>query len=110
MAGPSTSTNAPSISTTIHKQELAELDQYIDCEIASRLSASGMTWRKLDACFKWRALKAYLATLNIAEGSDAYEQARSLLKLSDFASAVEYDARSQKIVRVNHELFSMVRL
>ena len=63
-----------------------------------------MTWRKLDACFKWRALQDYLRSLGVREGDPAYVRARELLRGGKLAAGVvEYDACAARITRVAHE-------
>jgi hypothetical protein len=98
---PSTDKDAVVVMVT-HAQELTDLDKFIDGEIEGRLAAANMTWRKLDTCFKWRMLQAYMKERGLAEGSDAYVLVRELLRTHQLTS-VEYDCRGQAVTRLNHE-------
>ena len=84
-----------------HAQQLVELDRFIDGEIDQRLGAPNMTWRKLETCFKWRALQEYLTQLGLPLDDPAFAQARELLRAHELTS-VEYDAPSRAITRINH--------
>ena len=91
---------APAVDT--HAQQLVDLERFIDGEIRDRISAPTMTWRKLEACFKWRALQDYMAARGVASDSATFARIRDLLR-SQQLTAVEYDAKSQAIRRINHE-------
>lgn len=84
-----------------HAQEMAALDRFIDNEIRDRVGAPNMTWRKLEACFKWRALQDYMVARGVTAGCAAFAQVRGLLKERQL-DAVEYDAGARKIKRINH--------
>jgi hypothetical protein len=60
--------------TQTHAQEMVALDRFIEGEIRDRVRAPNMTWRKLEACFKWRALQDYMAARGIASGSSDFQQ------------------------------------
>ena len=90
----------PAVDT--HAQQLVDLERFIDGEIRDRISAPTMTWRKLEACFKWRALQDYMAARGVASDSATFVRIRDLLR-SQQLTAVEYDAKSQAIRRINHE-------
>ena len=94
----------PQVPPPDHAKDLAELDTYIDGEIAARLASVSMTWRKLDQCFKWRMLQAYLRERGEPDGGSAYGVVRELLRTGQLTS-VEYDCVRQVIARLNHELF-----
>lgn len=93
--------HAPPRTFVTHAQELAALDRFIDNEIRDRVGAPNMTWRKLDACFKWRALQEYMVARGVTAGGAAFAQVRGLLQERQL-DAVEYDAGARKIKRINH--------
>jgi hypothetical protein len=77
-----------------------DIQDYISEDITKRLAAPNMTWRKLDLCFKWQMLQTYLAKRGIDESDSRYEHVRGLLR-SGLLASVDYDARSQCIMRMN---------
>ena len=89
-----------------HANELEDLERFIEDEMERRKTSFGMTWRKLDKCFKWQALKDHLVFLGFtySEKSDLYKQVEALLKSNDLATSasVEYDKEEKKITRINH--------
>ena len=91
----------PVVPVVSHAQEMVELDRFIDGEIRDRIGAPNMTWRKLEACFKWRALQEYMSARGITSTNAAFSQVRGLLQERQLDS-VEYDASSQKIRKINH--------
>jgi hypothetical protein len=78
-----------------------DIHEYISDDITKRLSSPTMTWRKLDLCFKWQMLQAYMSKRGIDEPDDSrYEHVRGLLRGGSLSS-VEYDAKRQCILRIN---------
>lgn len=92
---------APKAGVDSHAQQLVDLERFIDGEIRDRIGAPNMTWRKLEACFKWRALQDYMAARGVASDSATFSRVRDLLRAQQL-TAVEYDARSHAIRRINH--------
>jgi len=79
----------------------ADIQEYISDDITKRLASPNMTWRKLDLCFKWQMLQAYLSKRGIGEGDPRYEHVRGLLR-SGVLLSVEYDSKCQRVSRVNN--------
>ena len=77
------------------------LNVFIEDEISRSLNASGMTWRKLGACFKWQKLKTHLASLGVGSTDVLHLRTLELLK-SNALTDVEYDSKIKAVVRVNH--------
>jgi len=88
--------------SNLHAQELIDLDRFIDGDIAQRLDAPNMTWRRLDACVKWRLLKDYLTRLGISEEGEQFLKVRMLLRDRKLTS-VEYDTGCREVMKINHE-------
>jgi hypothetical protein len=76
--------------------------QFIEDDIERR--ARGLTsWKKLDMCFKWKAVVAYLKE---RDGTTAEEEDRLLgLVRSKKLLDVEYDAFSGRIVSLGPDSF-----
>ena len=77
------------------------MNSFIDVEISKRIGAPNMTWRKLEVCFKWRALQEFLRARGVPEGSENHALVRRLLQAQELTD-VEYDAATRAIVRINH--------
>ena len=85
----------------------ADLEAFLEREIAERISRVNITWRKLELCFKWAKLRDYLGRRGIGADSDAAGMVRSLLRDKQLMN-VEYDARGQVITRLNHDKCSHI--
>lgn len=86
-----------------HANDLEDLQNYIDDEMERRKTSIGMTWRKLDKCFKWQAMQAHLD--DVGATNDIRRRAGELLKSNELATSVEYSKVDQKILRINHPEF-----
>ena len=93
-----------------HANDLEDLDKYIDNEIELRKTAIGMTWRKLDKCFKWQAIQTHLESAGIGPEDELYKRAEELMKSNDLATSVEYNKEEKKIVRINHPDFKLLEI
>ena len=100
------STEAPKPKT--HATELEDLDKFIEDEMEKRKTAIGMTWRKLDKCFKWKALKEHLVSLGFAPADELYKRVETLLKSNDLSTTVEYNREEKKITQINHPDLSLM--
>lgn len=89
------------------EQAHAELEAFLEQEIAERISRSNMTWRKLELCFKWAKLRDYLGRRGLGTDSDAAQMVRSLLRDKQLLD-VDYDARGQVVTKLNHEKCSYI--
>ena len=85
--------------------ESDDLDAYITAEIDRRLSSATMTWKKLDACFKWRMLRDYMSACGASSAANE-AHVRGLLVKGELVG-VQYDARVKRITRVNHDADSV---
>lgn len=85
-----------------HANDLEDLDKFIEDEMERRKTGIGMTWRKLDKCFKWQALKDHLMSLGVSSTDELYKKVEALLKSNDLATTVEYNKEEKKITRINH--------
>jgi hypothetical protein len=96
---------ASSAQAPTHANDLEDLDRYIDNEMELRKTAIGMTWRKLDKCFKWQAMQSHLDDAGISQNDDIRKRAEELLKSNELATSVEYSKEEKKILRINHPDF-----
>lgn len=77
-----------------------DIQEYISEDITKRLASPNMTWRKLDLCFKWQMLQAYLAKRGIDESDARYDHVRGLLR-GGLLVSVDYHAKNQCVMRMN---------
>jgi hypothetical protein len=78
----------------------ASLDSFIDKEIACRLRGN-VTWKHLEACFKWRMVQEYLREHGVDEADPLVGCLMALLQ-GNKLSRVEYDAKAHRILKLNH--------
>lgn len=85
------------------RPDMDDLDRFIDGDIARRMDAPNMSWRRLDTCVKWRLLKEYLVRLGFQddEGEEAFARVRTLLQNKELV-AVSYDANDRAVTSINH--------
>ena len=76
----------------------AELDAAIDAEIRERQS-SGLAWKKLEPCFKWSKILAYLEGCGIQRADPAVAEVRAQLRASGLPH-LEYDTERNCVVRI----------
>lgn len=80
-------------------QEWATADTIVDTEILSRMHR-GAAWSKLEMCFRWRAIKAYLEANGVEVGSDPRAHSiRGMLRCKRLPPP-EYDATTTRVTRL----------
>ena len=96
----------PPPATPTHVNNIEDMNRYIDDEMERRKTSVGMTWRKLEKCFKWQAMQALLDGAGIDRTNDIWKKAEELLKSNELAAtSVEYSKEENKILRINHPDF-----
>jgi hypothetical protein len=87
-----------------HTERMVSLEHFIDDEIAHRVAAANMTWRKLEVCFKWQAIREYMRARGVDREAtpDDFEAVRDLVRRGELTS-VEYDPKARVVLRLNHD-------
>ena len=79
----------------------SELDLFILDDINKR-NNKHVTWKLLEQCFRWSRIQIYLREIDVHEDAALCQELRSLLvqrKLTE----VNYDHRTQKIIKLNYK-------
>ena len=76
------------------------LDAFIDQEIARR-QRRNVSWKYMEACFKWRMVQQYLQEQGVLAQSPVTGQLRELLRCNKLLR-VEYDTHSHRILKLNY--------
>lgn len=82
------------------------MDTFLTEDIRKRMTATHMTWKKLDMCFKWQMIREYLSKRQVLEGDPRYAYMRGLL-LGGNLTDVEY-SRSEKRINLLNNASDMV--
>lgn len=76
------------------------IDTLIDNEIRTHYKKN-TAWSKLDLCFKWSLIRAYMIDSGVAEHDALIDEVKEML-ISNRLPNVEYDKFTHKVVKLNH--------